>query len=253
VAVAVVISIIIVSVFAKGFFKLVPILIGIAVGYGFSMFSGLIDYSVINQASWFEIPKFMLPKFSWPAILTVAPVAFVTFMEHIGDITTNSAVVEKDFLKDPGLARTLIGDGLATSFAGLVGGPANTTYSENTGVLAVTKVYNPVVLEIAALAAILMAFIGKFGAVLQTIPVPVMGGVSLILFGMIASIGMRTISEAKLDFSQSRNLIIVSLILVIGLAGELIAIKIGGQPVKIGLFTAALVGVVLNKILPEGI
>lgn len=253
VAIIVVASIILVSVFAKGFFKLVPILIGIAAGYVASMLFCIVDYAPIQQASWFELPEFMLPKFSWPAILTIAPIAFVTFMEHIGDITTNSAVVGEDFLKDPGLARTLIGDGLATSFAGLVGGPANTTYSENTGVLAVTKVYNPMVLEIAAIIAILMAFVGKFGAVLKTIPSPVMGGVSLILFGMIASIGMRTISEAHLDFSQSRNLIIVSLILVIGLAGELIAIPVGGQQVQIGLFTAALVGVVLNKILPEGI
>lgn len=253
VAAVVVMSIIIVSIFAKGFFKLVPVLLGIAVGYVFSMVYGLIDYSVIHQASWFELPRFMFPKFSWPAILTIAPVAFVTFMEHIGDITTNGAVVGKDFLKDPGLARTLIGDGLATSFAGLVGGPANTTYSENTGVLAVTKVYEPVVLEIAAVIAILMAFMGKFGAILQTIPAAVMGGVSLILFGMIASIGMRTISEANLDFSKSRNLIIVSLILVIGLAGDIIAIQIAGQPVKVGLFTAAVVGVLLNKLLPEGI
>lgn len=261
IAIIVIATIIAVSIFDKGFFRLVPILIGIAVGYVFSMVlqgvnpeAGLINYAVIREAGWLEMPQFLAPRFSLVAILTIAPVAFVTFMEHIGDMTTNSAVVGKDFLKDPGLARTLIGDGLATTVAGLMGGPANTTYSENTGVLAVTKVYNPVVLQIAAVFAILMAFFGKFGAILRTIPVPVMGGVSFVLFGMIASIGMRTISEAKLDFTRSRNLLIVSLILVIGLGGDLISIPLEtGQTIKIGLFMAALAGVVLNKVLPENI
>ena len=172
-------------------------------------------------------------------------------MEHIGDITTNGAVVGKNFFKDPGLHKTLLGDGVATLTAGLFGGPPNTTYSENTGVLAVTKVYDPKILRIAAVYAIVLSMFGKVGAILQTIPVPVMGGVSLVLFGIIASIGMRTISEAELDFTHSRNLIIVALILVVGLGVGEIAITEAFS--LSGLFLAALVGIVANKILPQNV
>ena len=173
----------------------------------------------------------------------------VVFIEHIGDITTNGAVVGKDFFKDPGVHRTLLGDGLATMAAGFLGGPANTTYGENTGVLAVTKVYDPAILRIAAIIAIILGLIGKFGVILQTIPTAVMGGVSIILFGMIAAVGVRTIVEAQLDFSHSRNLIIASLIFVLGIAiGD---IAIWGTISVSGLALAALVGIVLNKILPE--
>ncbi|MDD3839345.1 MAG: uracil-xanthine permease family protein [Clostridia bacterium] len=263
VALIVLAVVIAVSIFAKGFFKLVPILIGIGVGYLISMVFDITGLSGANplifnahsqeimaQSKWFGLPQFMFPKFSWEAIALIAPVALVTFMEHIGDITTNGAVVKKDFLTDPGLNRTLLGDGLATVFAGMLGGPANTTYSENTGVLAVTKVYDPKILELAAVFAIAMSLFGKLGGALQTIPTPVMGGVSLILFGMIASIGMRTISEANLDFTCSRNLIIVSLILVMGLSGVILPI---GNLKLAGISLAALVGVVLNKLLPENI
>ncbi len=253
IALSVLIVMIVISVFTKGFFKLVPILFGITAGYIVSIIigGGMVDLEPIAKASWLAVPQFMLPKFGLEAITLIAPVALVTFMEHIGDITTNGAVIGKNLMKDPGLHRTLIGDGLATIFAGFVGGPANTTYSENTGVLAVTKVYSPLVIQIAAVIAILLSLIGKFGAILQTIPAPVMGGVSLLLFGLIASIGMRTISDAKLDFTNSRNLIVVSVVLVMGLSG--VVFQITPQASLSGLSLAAIVGVVLNKVLPENI
>ncbi len=251
VVLAVVVTMIIVSIFVKGFFKLVPVLIGIFVGYIVSILFKFIDFSLINEAPFFAIPDFQLPKFDIKAISLIAPIAIVTFMEHIGDMTTNGAVVGEDFFKDPGLHRTLMGDGLATMFAGLLGGPSNTTYSENTGVLAVTKVYNPFILRVAALFAILLSLIGKIGAILQTIPAPVMGGVSIILFGMIATVGLRTLAEADIDFSNSRNLIIISLMLVMGLSGVEFGIVEGVS--LSGMSLTALIGVVLNKILPENI
>ncbi len=269
----VVVMVVIVSVFAKGFFKLVPILFGIVSGYVLClllMWMGVykMDFSAIVNASWVNIPYvtegfFTLPKFDLTAILTIAPIAIVTFMEHIGDITTNGMVVGKDFFKDPGLHRTLIGDGIATAFAGFIGGPANTTYSENTGVLATTKNYNPRLLRLAAVFAIILGFFGKFGAILQTIPAPVKGGVSLVLFGMIASIGIRTLAEANLDFAHSRNLIIVALILTVGLGVTIatydpINFTSSGIPVKIGsinmslsgVFLSVIVGIVANLCLP---
>ncbi|MFT4106944.1 MAG: uracil-xanthine permease family protein [Lacrimispora sp.] len=258
------------SIFARGFFKLVPILIGITSGYllcailgAFGIFE--MDYSAISAAAWINIPfqtkdlngvSFMsLPKFSLGPILSIAPIACVTFMEHIGDITTNGAVVGKDFLKDPGLHRTLAGDGLATLFAGFIGGPANTTYAENTGVLATTKNYNPKLLRLTAVFAIFLGLLGKIGAVLQTIPGPVKGGVEIMLFGMIAAVGVRSLVESNLDFTHSRNLTIVGLILVFGLGFA----QIGGLDIEIGtvtlnisgLFIAVVIGVLTNLILPE--
>ena len=262
----IVITVIIVAlIFAKGFFKLVPILSGLIAGYmvcvlfdltgifGYKLISTDVikDAAIVNNI--FDFKNFFtLPKFSLSSIMLIAPIALVTFMEHIGDITTNGTVVGKDFFKDPGMHRTLLGDGVATVFAGLIGGPANTTYSENTGVLAVTKVYNPFVIKIAAVFAIVLGILGKFGAVLQTIPDPVLGGMSVILFGMIAAIGMRTISDAKLDFTESRNLIIVALILVFGL-GLADGIQITENISISGLFVAVLLGATANKVLPEGI
>ena len=237
-----------VSIFVKGFFKLTPILIGIVAGCIASAFFGFMDFTAVAQAPVFALPNFVLPKFSLSAVSLIAPVAIVTFMEHIGDITTNGAVVGKDFLRDPGLHRTLIGDGLATMFAGALGGPANTTYSENTGVLAVTKVYEPFILAIAAVFAIGLSLIGKLGATLQVIPPPVMGGVSILLFGMIASVGLRTLINAKVDLTKSRNLIIVSIMLVMGLSGVEFAI-VPGVALS-GMSLTALIGVILNKILP---
>ncbi|HZJ82647.1 MAG TPA: solute carrier family 23 protein [Clostridia bacterium] len=251
VVLAVIATMVIVSIFVKGFFKLVPVLLGIIVGYIVSVLFNLVDYTVIAKAPLFAIPAFQLPKFDIKAITLIAPIAIVTFMEHIGDITTNGAVVGKDFFKDPGLHRTLIGDGIATVFAGMLGGPANTTYSENTGVLAVTKIYSPFIIEVAAVFAIILSLIGKIGALLQSIPGPVMGGVSILLFGMIASIGLRTLAESKVDFTQSRNLIIISLMLVMGLSGVEFSI-IEGATIS-GMSLAAIIGVVLNKILPQNI
>ncbi len=253
------------TIFAKGFFKLVPILIGLGIGYLFCIVLDLanvitMDYSAIGAAHWINIPYytegfFTLPKFDLVAILAIAPIALVTCMEHIGDITTNGAVVGKDFFKEPGLHRTLLGDGLATMFAGFIGGPANTTYSENTGVLATTKNYNPKLLRIAAVCAVILGIFGKFGAVLQTIPTPVRGGVEFILFGMISAIGIRTLAEAKLDFTHSRNLIIVALILSIGTGFSVtggLAVNIGDVSLTIsGLFLAVIIGILLNLILPQ--
>lgn len=262
--------VIVCSIFAKGFFKLVPILIGILCGYILCVilnFTGIykMDFSPVINSPWINIPfktvdgngvPFMsLPKFELGAILSIAPIALVTFMEHIGDITTNSTVVGKDFIKDPGLHRTLLGDGLATMFAGLLGGPANTTYSENTGVLATTKNYNPKLLRVTAVFAIILGLLGKIGAVLQTIPSPVKGGVEVMLFGMIAAIGIRSLAESNLDFTHSRNLTIVGLILVFGLGFSQLGginVQLGEYTLNIsGLFIAVLVGVIMNKILPD--
>lgn len=260
------------TVVGKGFFRLVPILIGIAAGYvlcliltQFGLFE--MDLSAIGSAAWINIPFVTkdangvpfgsLPQFDWGIILSIAPIAIVSFMEHIGDINTNGAVVGKDFVKDPGLHRTLLGDGIATAFAGFLGGPPNTTYSENTGVLATTKNYNPRLLRVTAVFAIALGLIGKFGAILQTIPGPVKGGVEIMLFGMIAAIGLRTLAEADLDFSHSRNLIIVALILVIGLGiGALggIIIPLGATSLTLsGLFLAVLFGVFINMLLPKDV
>ena len=258
------------SIFAKGLFKLIPILIGIISGYVLCIILQLagvfsMDFSAITAASWINIPfktldangvPFMsLPKFELGIILSIAPIAIVTFMEHIGDITTNGTVVGKNFLEDPGLHRRLLGDGLATLAAGLIGGPPNTTYSENTGVLATTKNYNPTLLRITAVLAILLGLIGKFGAILQTIPGPVKGGVELMLFGMIAAVGVRSLAEANIDFSMNRNTTIIGLILVFGLGISSIGgltIHFGSYSLNLsGLFVAVLVGVILNLILPD--
>lgn len=255
VALIVVISMITISILEKSFFRLVPILISVILGYIVSIFLGLVDFAPITSANWIGFSEdalkdlLTLPKFSATAILAIAPIALVVFIEHIGDITTNGAVVGKDFFKNPGISRTLLGDGIATVAAGFLGGPANTTYGENTGVLAVTKVYDPSILRIAAFYAVALSFIGKFGVILQTIPTPVMGGISIILFGMIASVGVRTIIDAEIDFSHSRNLLIASLIFVLGIAIDNIIIW---KTVSLsGLAIAALIGVSLNKILPK--
>ena len=251
IAISVVATMIIVSIFCKGFFKLVPIVFGIAVGYLVAAIMGQVDFSVFSTGGLgISAPNFFLPKFDLSAILIIAPTTLVTFMEHIGDITTNGAVVGKNFMKDPGLHRTLLGDGLATMAAGFLGGPANTTYSENTGVLAVTKNYNPTTLRIAAVFAMLMSFLGVFQTFLSSIPGPVMGGVSIILFGMISAVGMRTLVEAQLDFTHSRNLMIVAVMLVsgLGLSG---GIQITESFTISNIAICAILGVILNKVLPE--
>ena len=244
------------AVFFRGLFQMVPVLVGVGAGYLLALLLGRVDLSPVREAPWFALPAFTPATLEWGAVLLIAPVALVTVMEHIGDILTNGRVVGKDFFVKPGLHRTLLGDGLATSLAGLLGGPANTTYSENTGVLAVPRVYDPLGLRIAAGFAILLAFIPKLSALLQTLPQGVLGGISMLLFGMIASIGIRTLAEAEIDFTQSRNLIVVSAILVLGLGGavaNLGTVQVAGTavPLKVsGMALAALVGVVLNLLLP---
>ncbi|HHX60738.1 MAG TPA: uracil-xanthine permease [Epulopiscium sp.] len=257
VAATVVITMVIVSIYAKGFFKLVPILMAVVTGYLLAWALGMVDTSIITKANWLGYSAaarsdlFTMPRFSLESIIAIAPIALVVFIEHIGDITTNGTVVGKNFFENPGVHRTLLGDGLATIAAGLLGGPANTTYGENTGVLAVTKVYDPGVIRIAAIIAILLSGVGKFGGLVQAIPDPVMGGVSIILFGMIASIGVRMLVENQVDFSVSRNMLIASIILVTGIGVD--NIQIVGTITISGLAIAALIGIVLNKIIPEHI
>ncbi len=242
--------------FAKGFTKQLSILMGIAVGYLVSLSMGLVDTSIITGAPLMAMPGFTLPKFSYAAILTIAPVVLAVFMEHIGDVTTNGAVVGKDFIKDPGLGKTLLGDGLATMFAGLIGGPANTTYGENTGVLAITKNYDPRILRIAAAFAIILGFVAKLGGILTSIPVPVMGGISLMLFSMIALVGFNTIKNKEVKMN-AKNLVVMITILVLGFGSSYIekytGITLGiplTETVQIsGLSFAALVGVILNAVL----
>lgn len=247
-ALIVIATVVFVSTMTRGFFSMVPVITGVVVGYVAGLFMGKIDTSVIVSTPLFSVPKVMLPKFDYGAIFMIVPVTLATFMEHLGDITTNGAVVGKNFFDKPGLHRTLLGDGLATAVAGLLGGPANTTYSENTGVLALTRVYDPSVLRGAALVAIFAAFVSKFGAILQTIPQAVMGGVSLILFGMITSVGVRTMVNAEVDFSKPRNLMITALMLTVGIGGAVL--KVGRVELK-GIGLAALVGIFLNLILPD--
>lgn len=251
--------IIMLQVFSKGIVKQMSILLAVLMGYGSALAIGfvtdvsLVSFSAIGDAKLFAVPEMSLPKFSLSAILTIVPVVLAVFMEHIGDITTNGAVVNKNFIKDPGLKKTLLGDGLATIFAALIGAPANTTYGENTSVLAITKNYNPVNLRIAACFAILLALIGKFGAVLQTIPLAVMGGISIVLFSMIAWIGVKTMKDSVIKYNLHSISVIVSM-LTIGLGtsylakytGISIGIKITETVSLTGLSLAAFVGVGLN-------
>lgn len=239
---------IIINIYAKGFIKLVPVIISLIVGYIISAFAGLVDFSLIAEAPWIALPNFTWPEFNAAAIGLIAPVAVATLVEHVGDVIAVGATVGEDYIKDPGLHRTLIGDGIGTVISGIIGGPSKTTYSENTGVLALTRVYKPEVMRIAAIFAILLSFIQKLGAAIRSIPDPVIGGISIVLFGMIASIGVRTVVENQVDFKQARNLIIASVILVLGIGGAII--QIGNfQMGSMGF--AALVGIILNQILPQ--
>ena len=242
--------------FGKGFISQIAILCGVIIGYISAFIYGAVDTTAIAQASFVAVPNFTLPKFDAGAIVMIAPVVLATFMEHIGDITTNGQVVGKDFIKDPGLNRTLLGDGLATMAASLLGGPANTTYGENTGVLAITKNYDPSLLRLAAVFAILLSFVSKFGIAIQTIPSSVMGGISLMLFTMIALIGFKTIKYEKVKMDW-KNVIVIATILILGFFGKVIGDKYGivigikiSDTISIsGLSFAAIVGVVLNLIL----
>lgn len=236
--------------FAKGFFRIVPVIVGLIIGYISAIIAGIVDFTPLIEAKWFGLPPFTAPTFNWTAITLIAPVAIVSMVEHVGDILAISATVGKGnkFLEDPGIHKTMLGDGLATSLAGLFGGPPNTTYSENTGVLALTKVYDSRVMRIAATFAILMGLVPKLGGLIQTIPSPVIGGISILLFGMIASVGIRTVVENQVDLKLSRNLIIASVILVLGLGGAILKIW---KLEFAGMALAALVGIILNQVLPE--
>lgn len=241
--------------FGKGFFKQMGILIGIIIGYIVSLVFGQVDLTSIINAGMIQIPKFSLPKFSIETIIIIAPIVIAVFMEHIGDMTTNGAVVGKNFIEDPGLNRTLLGDGLATVVSGLIGGPANTTYGENTAVLAITKNYNPKLLRRTAIYAILLSFIGIFGGFLQSIPSYVMGGISIILFSMISLIGAKTIHDSKC-INNKKNLIVIITIILIGIGttylsnyGINIGIPVTRDISITGLSLAAIVGIILNRVI----
>ncbi len=223
-----------------------PVLLALVGGYLFSIILGVVDFTAIKEASWIGLPKFMAPKFSFTAITIMVPIAIVTMVEHFGDILAISNVVDKDFIKDPGIHRTLIGDGIATSISALIGGPANTTYSENTGAVALTGASNPVIMRIAAIFAIFLSLIPKFTALISTIPGPVIGGISILLFGMISSIGIKNMVDAKVNLGNPKLLIISASMLVLGLGGASFTI---GKVQLSGLGLAAIFGVVLNLIL----
>ena len=248
IALAVLITAIVIVIFGKGMLKLIPIFIGIVVGYIISVIAGLVDFTSVSEASWFAMPKFITPEFNWGAIIYMIPVAVAPIIEHIGDMYAIGGVADKKFVKDPGLHRTLLGDGVATAFAGFLGGPPNTTYSEVTGAVALTKITDPRVLRIAAVTAIIFSVIGKVSAILKTIPQAVLGGIMLLLFGMIASIGIKTLIDAKTDFSVTRNQVIVSIILTVGIGGA----QIGYENFSLaGIGLASVVGVILNLVLPK--
>ena len=232
--------------FGWKFLSNLPVLISLVAGYVLAALLGLIDFSSVSEAAWIGIPKFTLPKFSVEAISVMVPIAIVTMVEHFGDVLAIGNVVGKDFIKDPGITRTLWGDGIATSVAGLIGGPANTTYSENTGAVALTGVFNPLIMRIAATFAILLAMIPKFTALIGTIPGPVIGGISILLFGMISSIGIKNMVDAKVNLSNAKLLIITATMLVLGLGGATFAF---GNFKLSGLGLAAIAGIVLNLIL----
>lgn len=243
--------------FAKGSIKQFSVIIAVFTGLALSFILKQVDTTAASQASWFAIPNFRLPKFSLEAILMIAPVVLATFMEHIGDVTTNGTVVGKNFIENPGLNKTLLGDGLATIFAGFAGGPANTTYGENTALLAITKNYDPRVLELTAVFAIVLSCVGKFGGFLQSIPQAVMGGISIYLFSMITYVGVKSIRDSKCYEGNIKNVIIIATVLIIGLgtsylstfAGIEIGIPLSQTSSLTGLSLAAIVGVILNRVL----
>lgn len=255
--------IIVFNIWGKGMFKIIPILMGVVISYVFALIlnafgvtnpdgSAILNFASISSSSWIGIPQFQLCKFDITSILVMAPIAIATMMEHVGDMSAISATVDQNFIADPGLHRTLMGDGLATAFAGLLGGPANTTYGENTGVLELSKVYDPRVIRIAAGLAIVLSFIPKFSAVISTMPAAIIGGVSFMLYGMISAIGVRNVVENKVDLTKSRNLIIAGVIFVCGLGfSNGLTFTIAGTHITLtALAIAAIAGIVLNAVLP---
>ena len=242
------ITTLLVATMAKGIFKLVPILAGVLVGYIMAAFMGMVDLQTVENTAWFAIPNFITPEFNMAAILFMLPVAIAPAIEHVGDILAIGSVTGKDYTKKPGLHRTLLGDGVATSAAALMGGPPNTTYSEVTGAVMLTKMFNPMIMTFAALFAIALAFIAKFGMSLQTIPAPVMGGILVLLFGSIAAVGLNILVKAQVDLSEQRNLVIVATTLVFGIGG----MAIGNSDWTLqGIALCGIVAIVLNLALPK--
>lgn len=239
---------------AKGFLKVIPFLIGIISGFVVAAILGMVDFTLVKEARWFDLPKFILPfkdyKLNFAALLTIVPVALVTICEHIGDHTSLSNIVGKDLIKDPGLDRTLMGDGIATFVAGLLGGPANTTYGENTAVVGMTKVASVKVIGLAGIIAIILGFLGKFTALVSLIPAPVLGGVSLLLYGFIAVNGLKVLIKNQVNFEDNKNIAIASSMLVIGLGGATISIVTGNMNLVIsGMSLSAIIGILLNLML----
>lgn len=231
------------SVLFRGFMAIIPILIGVLVGYALSFAMGIVDTTAIREAHWFALPTFYTPRFEWFAIFTILPAALVVIAEHVGHLVVTANIVKKDLLRNPGLHRSMFANGISTVFSGFFGSTPNTTYGENIGVMAITQVYSTWVIGGAAIFAILLSCIGKLAAAIQVIPVPVMGGVSLLLYGVIGASGIRVLIESKVDFSKAKNLILTSIILIIGVSGA--KVHIGAAELK-GMALATIVGVILS-------
>jgi len=239
---------VLVSLRGGGMLRLVPILVGVAPGYVLSLVLGLVDFTPVKEAAWFAMPAFVTPEWNWAAVIFILPVAIAPAIEHFGDVLAIGSVTGRDYLEKPGIHKTMLGDGLATSLAALFGGPPNTTYSEVTGAVALTKTFNPAVMTWAAIFAIALAFVAKVGALLSTLPTPVMGGILVLLFGAITVVGINTLVRAGTDLMQPRNLIIVALILVSGVGG----LSLGGEAFSMsGIGLAGVLGVVANLVLPK--
>ncbi len=256
-------TVIIFNIWGKGMFKIIPILMGVVISYVAAIIlnalgmtnadgSAILDFQPVAQAAIVGLPNFQIAKFDLTSILVMAPIAIASMMEHIGDISAISATVGRNYIEDPGLHRTLIGDGLATAFAGLIGGPSNTTYGENTGVLELSRVFDPRVIRIAAVFAVVLSFIPKFSSIIHTMPTAIIGGISFMLYGMISAIGVRNVVENKVDLTKSRNLIIAAVIFVCGLGfSSGLTFQVGSASITLtGLAIAAIAGIALNAILP---
>ena len=242
------ITTLLVATLAKGIFKLVPILIGIFVGYIMAAIMGMVETKAVADSAWFAIPNFITPEFNMAAILFMLPVAIAPAIEHVGDVLAIGNVTGKDYTKKPGLHRTLLGDGVATSTASLFGGPPNTTYSEVTGAVMLTKMFNPMVMTVAAIIAIALAFVAKFGTSLQTIPAPVMGGILVLLFGSIAAVGMNILVKSQTNLNEQRNLVIVATTLVFGIGG----MSIGSAEFSLqGIALCGVIAILMNLVLPK--
>lgn len=237
----------IVATFGRGLFRLLPIMAGVVVGYIVANFYGMVNYQIVSDTAFIAVPAFVFPELHWQAILFMIPVAIAPAIEHVGDVLAIGSVTGKDYIKKPGLHRTLFGDGIATSAAAMFGGPPNTTYSEVTGAVMLTRSFNPMIMVWAAIFAILLAFVAKFGVLLQTIPAPVMGGILILLFGSIAAVGLNTLIKARVDLAEQRNLVIVATTLVFGIGGMVVG---NGEFSMQGVSLCGIVAIVLNLILP---